>query len=529
MKKQHMFKATAILLLFVMLLVGCSTKQNEGTTIETTSTETGKTDSNDTTMDSKTDATANTTGAVTEAMDLEPLELNVVLVGTEQKDIGIVQEKISALTKEKINATVKITTIPFSSWTQQTSLMLASGEQIDLLWTSSFFNYTNNVASGQLYALDDLLKNYGQGVTDSMDSRFIDACRVNGEIFGIPAIRDFAQNYGIIMRKDIVEKYNIDVTGIKEPADLTKIFEIVAANEPDLNCFMTANPNTYSEIFGQTKYDKLGDWLGVVELTDKNYKVMNWYETDYYKSLLMTVRDWYEKGYISKDAATLTETPEALVKANKLFAFSYNGKPGIELQESQKCGTEMIFVPVSNQISTTGTITNGMISVPITAADPERSMMLMNLWYTDDQLVNYFDNGIEGVHYVKSSDGLLTYPEGIDASNATYVPITWRIGNNFLAGIWNGNDASIWDQMKDFNNNAQASVALGFTFNSEPVKTEIAAVTNVISGYQMAFETGTLDVESVLPEYQEKLKAAGLDKIIQEKQTQLDAWVKANQ
>jgi len=41
--------------------------------------------------------------------------------------------------------------------------------------------------------------------------------------------------------------------------------------------------------------------------------------------------------------------------------------------------------------------------------------------------------------------------------------------------------------------------------------------------------TGSVDPESKLPEFIEKLKVAGIDKIIEEKQNQLDEWVAANQ
>lgn len=514
-KRKSLVTVTGLLIIFAMLLAGCGGQNSGATESQTAATSAQSSESSS--------GKSNTI----DVSQLPETALSVVLVGSEQKDIAKVQEKISDLTKEKINATVKITTIPFSNWTQQTSLMISSGEPIDLLWTSSFYNYNSNAASGQFYELDELLAKYGQGVLDSMDQKFIDSARVNGKAYAVPAIRDFAADYGFIIRKDILDKYSIDISKVKSPEDMTAIYEIVYKNEPNMKGFTSANPNTYTEIFGQTKYDKLGDWLGVIELNDSTYKVVNWFETDTYKELLYLVRGWQEKGYISKDAATVTDIPETLVGANQLFSFPYNGKPGIAAQESKKSRTEVVWVPFSNAIATTGTITNGMVSIPITSKDPERAMMLMNLWYSDPALVNLFDNGIEGVHYVKNAEGLLTYPQGVDASNATYIPITWRIGNNFLADIWDGNDPNLWKQMEEFNNGAQQSVALGFTFNTEPVKTEVAAVNNVISGYKMALETGTLDVDKVLPEFNAKLKDAGIEKIIAEKQAQLTAWAAA--
>ncbi len=36
------------------------------------------------------------------------------------------------------------------------------------------------------------------------------------------------------MRKDLVEKYGIDTSAIKEPKDMESVFETVKAGEPDM-------------------------------------------------------------------------------------------------------------------------------------------------------------------------------------------------------------------------------------------------------------------------------------------------------
>ncbi|MOA60671.1 hypothetical protein D3C78_1856060 [compost metagenome] len=68
---------------------------------------------------------------------------------------------------------------------------------------------------------------------------------------------------------------------------------------------------------------------------------------------------------------------------------------------------------------------------------------------------------------------------------------------------------------------------MGFTMNPESVKTEIAAISNVIAQYYLVLETGSVDPDKVLPQFIEKLKDAGIDKVIADKQRQLDEWAKA--
>ena len=48
---------------------------------------------------------------------------------------------------------------------------------------------------------------------------------------------------------------------------------------------------------------------------------------------------------------------------------------------------------------------------------------------------------------------------------------------------------------------------------------------NVLNEYRAGLEFGVLDPDTALPEFLSKLETAGIDKIIAEKQSQLDAWL----
>ena len=96
--------------------------------------------------------------------------------------------------------------------------------------------------------------------------------------------------------------------------------------------------------------------------------------------------------------------------------------------------------------------------------------------------------------------------------------------NQFLCTVTAGNDADLWDNIRQFNDNAKKSAAMGFTFDSTPVATEITAVQNVYDEYQKSLEFGFVDPSVGIPEMNEKMMRAGLQKIIDEKQRQLDEW-----
>ncbi len=79
--------------------------------------------------------------------------------------------------------------------------------------------------------------------------------------------------------------------------------------------------------------------------------------------------------------------------------------------------------------------------------------------------------------------------------------------------------------MEEKKNNAAKSLALGFQFDSTNVVDEMTACANVVAQYYLPLMYGEVDIDSTLPIFQQALKDAGIEKIITEKQTQLDKWL----
>ncbi|QJD82834.1 ABC transporter substrate-binding protein [Cohnella herbarum] len=438
------------------------------------------------------------------------------------KDFKTVQDAINIIAKEKINATVELMPIDAGSWNQQINLLLAGNEPLDLMLTSTMFNFSNQVAKGQLLPLDELLEKYGPTIKDTMEPAIYNATKIDGKIYGVPSVRDTAADYGLIMRKDLVDKHGIDLSAVKTFADVESILKTIKDKEPGISPLVPrsqALPIVTDILSGSI--DMLGDNMGVLPLANNDTKIVNLYETQEYADAVALVRKWYQAGYIMQDAATTLETYSSLVRAGKAFSYFSNTKPGFEQQETGLNGHEMVAVRLTKPVSSSSNATSMMISIPHNSSDPDKAMQLMNLLYTDKEIVNLLTNGVEGKHYVKNEDGTIQTPEGV--TDTGYQFNQWEIGNNALSAVWKGTAPDIWEQMRAFNKSATFSKALGFTFDSNSVKNEVAAVTNVVNQYKVGLETGTLD-PSTLGDFNGKLKSAGLDKIIAEKQKQLDVW-----
>ncbi|OKP80756.1 ABC transporter substrate-binding protein [Paenibacillus helianthi] len=460
----------------------------------------------------------------------KPTELTVAfpIFGTLPKDMSLIEDAVNKIAQEKINVRVKLLPISFSNWMQQTNLMFSSGEKLDLMPT--IYNYNSAIAQGQLIPIDELLKKHGQGITAALDPAYLEASKVKGSIYGVPTLHEMATVNGVSMRKDIVEKYQIDTGKFQTLEDLEDVFKTVKAGEPNIAPLIPSTVGA-SILNNYKTFDDLSNQLGVLPNYDNDLKVVNLYETKEYAEQLQMLRKWYKEGLILQDASTNQTNPSDLIKSNQAFAYLLSAHPAAVLAETPAGGVPMKTVAFSQPaVSTTSQITNTMWGITVNSKAPDKAMEFLNLMYSDKDIVNLLIWGIEGKHYVVKSGNIIDFPEGVDAqTSGYYMNMGWLFGNQFLSYLWNGTDPDLWEKVKQFNASATKSKALGFTFDPTPVKTEVAAIGNVITQYALPLETGSVDPDKILPKFIENLKTAGIDKVITEKQKQLDEWAKAKQ
>ena len=511
MRKNLSLRFCLIALVMTLLLTVTACQNTPATTGSTTGT---------------TGPSGSTTTAAETTKALDPYELQIVLPAAERQDTPLIEAEMNKITQAEINATVKFTFISFANWLQQTNLMIAGNDKIDILWTSSFFGFTAVAAQNQIIPLNELIEKHGADIVDVLGMDTLNSCRIGDDIYGVPSTRDMAADYGVIMRKDLVEKHNIDINAIKTMDDFTPVFQTLLEKEPGMvPTGGHSGSNTMVGLIAKGTFDILDNWFGVIRYDDPAMKVVNLYETPEYKALCETVNAWYKAGYIAKDAATSTVSAWDEIKAGKQASVFYSFKPGSDIQEQARTGKPMVTISITKPMQATSNITVMMSSIARTTKDADRAMMMINLWYGNKAIVDLFTNGIEGTHYVKTNDKIITLPAGVESNNASWPTNNYLIGNNFMAYIWEGYPEDLYDQYEDFNGkDAVKSPALGFSYSADKVKTEVAAVNAILLEYRSGLETGTLDPAVKLPEMIAKMKSAGMDTILADKQAQLDAW-----
>ncbi|MDR1418819.1 MAG: ABC transporter substrate-binding protein [Treponema sp.] len=457
-----------------------------------------------------------------------PVELKVatITIGGDFSDFSRIQGKVNEIVKKKINATVNYQLISETNYAEQILLMVSSGEQLDLMISADWLRYFDQIRTGQLMDMEPYLK-YCPGAVEAVGMDRIDSVRFDNKIYGIPTTRDLAQNSGYAVLKDIAVKYGLDKANIKNLEDLTPYFEKIVQGER-LPCWSYDTPGSPSlGIYYDALCDDLGDRNGVL-MGMKGRKVENLYATQEYKKTAEIVYEWNRMGAIPKDLSTLTFRPESMVKSGALLGYEAKLKPGYAEKTFINIGKEMLIIELSEPRARTGNIVVMNYSLPIICKHPEKAAEYLNLLYSDPDVVNLVTYGEEGIDYVLDSEGIAQFPPGVTPDNAKYNPgWGWLVGNQYLSHPFAPDTKDIWSRLKAFNDEAVESDAFGFMWNPGPVSAEIVAVENVKRQYINAIGNGEVDPNDIIPKFLRDLENAGMNKIIDEKQKQLDAWFAA--
>ncbi len=407
---------------------------------------------------------------------------------------------------------------------QQIQLMMLKKEAIDLFVTTNSPINNSMITKGQVLPLNNLIRQYAPDIQNSIEPEILSILKVNGDLYSIPSIRDWAAGNGIIMRKDLLEKHQFHTGDIHTLDDLEEIFQTIKTKENGIYPLVPLHsPSIYTGIKSGT-FDSLGNRLGVLPDFIHSLKVVNLFETMQYEEDIRRIHRWYNAGYIPRDAAISTDNGRELIKTGKGFAYFSTIKPGVEEQESRLTGMPMIVVPLTEPVMTSYNIMVFGMSLAAHSKHPDKAMEFLNLLYSDASLLNLLNYGIEGKHYIKVTEQSIAYPAGKNIHNVGYWFSNYEVGNQFLSYIWKSDKPDIWEKTALYNQEAKKSKAFGFSFNADPVRTEMSALQAVLNQYLNGLETGTLDPDETLPEFRAALRAAGIARVIEEKQKQLDIW-----
>ncbi len=165
----------------------------------------------------------------------EPYEIQWYLMADAQNDVASVEAALNEYLKDKINATVKMNILPSAQYTQKLGTMINAGEYFDMAFVARWaLDYVGNSRLGAFYDLTDHLDTYLKDMTELIGKDMLQYSYVDGKLYAMPVFKEMATQYGWVYRKDIAEKYNIDMTQYKSFEELEPVLKMIQENEPNM-------------------------------------------------------------------------------------------------------------------------------------------------------------------------------------------------------------------------------------------------------------------------------------------------------
>ena len=418
-----------------------------------------------------------------------------------------------------------------------------NGQQIDLITCQSavlsrsyeMLTYDDmylEASKEVLMPLNDFLKSEdGVKVSDCLTERDLEKNEIYGTIYGLPVgssviYRAFSYN------KVLLDKYDIDIEDLSdnifENIDIIKtIYEGETAELPD-----DEKEKFAGVAYNESLYDNLGmpSLLQLVcdfIMLDDNGKFISAFETERFRELAENTKELNELGllYFARDRGDFNNFVAAsqMVYTDEIYeSVQYVYKDNETLDEIETVVIPNLDEPIGEAMS--GTTTVGITNW---SANKENALDFLTRLFSDSELANIVRYGVEGEDYVVTEDG---FAELTPESRTDFGANT----NLYLIYPQEDNEIYSRDEITEFRGRYDSYFPYGFRFDYSPVKTEVDAVRVAVygglKGYSPEYEdliTGRVDdVDAAIDKLNSDLKAAGIDRIIEEANRQLEEWRK---
>ncbi len=469
--------------------------------------------------------------SATEQAKLDPATLIwYVPTGGTNPPVEEVLAEVNKSLNEKLNVTLDAKVLSWGDYDQKMKLIYASGEPWDLCFSASWMNnFNNNVSKGNFMDITDLINQYGPTLKQVVKDSWWVGSSYKGKIYGILNPLGYTQMWGAAVKKDMADKYGFDASKVTKLADFEPLLAAVKKGEPEMYPMQTVGSQIDNFVTSQEeedRYEELNDYL-VLDTVD--WKVVSKLDMDFMKKGFELVRSWYEKGYIRKDAPTVQDW-NAEAKSGKYVMTLTGVVPTRGETKNQNPG---VAYPVQYAGFALKPITTGSLQTCITAINkssknPDRAVMLCDLLDSDKKLYNTLTYGIEGKQWKMVGDDMIA---PVDPAKQNIDEVISAIAVGSISSVMYSTSEYKKEEQAlglQHDKDAKVSPAVGFSYITETLKTEIANVQATYDKYKAVLGAGAIDLNKNYDKIKDEMKKAGLEKVIADAQQQVDQWRKDN-
>lgn len=538
----------AVAMLMGLCLSGCgSEKEHENKTQE--STQVSVQESNVT----------NSSDSQQEKEVLEDVTIQLWLGGPgKQKDADEVFKAFNEMLQDYVpNTTVEFNVMTTSEYGTQFSQMLASAEPVDLAWIASWVTGATqkNIDDGNFMPISDLLDEYGQGIKAQLGDMAIDVHRdKEGELYYLPSWQGLYQKkHGIYVpaelarlagdtwledtQKIVYEWKNVDpsVENYQKVWDQFDTYLAAAKDAGKLGAGNSRRKFLTNGVVEVMNSAVATEWVGIMRMDD-TFTVQDLAATEYFKTTCKNFAEWYQKGYVRSDVASVDPSTFVFVTNDEYTDNTYIIWEDLYLTESaldknsKQYGTELAVIPVE-EAGVLGKGDSTAMAIPYCADEPERAMMVLDAIYNVPELYQLLIYGIEGKHYTANEDGTITTPYGAEGtSDSDYGLWRWTIGTCANSLNTQADVPGYYQELSEAEKSASTNPFANFVFDTKEVEDVISALKASRLEYWDILQLGYLgaDWEQAYNNMMAERKKAGVDKLIQEFDRQIKEYMKEN-
>lgn len=448
----------------------------------------------------------------------EPVEIIWLIRNDEPQHYDEVMAAVNEKLLAELNMTLDLRFIAPGDYETKMQMAMAGGDDWDLCFTSHWCNnYVNAAGKGAYLELTpEMLAENAPNLMETMPEQFWDGIKVNDGIYGMINYQIMYSQAGFMIMKDVVDEQGIDVSTIDNWDTLNEVLGQIAEAYPDRYATRGAGVSQ-PELFLQETPLSLVMSLPFLMYDTETQKIDNNKFFEEIEPALASFKLWKDEGYVPADAATLKDE-NTLLKSGQIISRYQANKPGVEAALKATYGVDYVVVPMGGSVVNTNAVQSTITAVNINSEHPEKAIQLYDYIFGNPEIANMLFYGLEGLDYelvdgrVQKLDGCWTAP-------------AWQLGNQFNAMLTVNDVDGVWEETMKLNAEADLDPLFGFAPDRTAIETELASCEAVWGEYKDILYYGLQDYTTVIPEMMEKLEIAGLAKVTEELQSQIDAWL----
>lgn len=422
--------------------------------------------------------------------------------------------KVNEYIGDKIGVNLEMEVISWASWDDRRNIIISTNEPYDIIFGIGK-NYISDINLGAYCDITDLIEENMPGLNEMMPENCWTAMKVNDRIYGVPTYKDTAISNYAVWDQEIVDEYSLDLPSLVEIDSLTPTFEKLKADKNDYPVYVKNDGIYY--IFDE--YDQIGGGTQIlgVRYDDEDAKVCFTLEQPDIYAALETFHDWFQKGIINPDAATLSEG-----RVYNMWRVAQGWESAGITAWGPQMGKDVAVQKIGDTIMSNETVRGSINMISTNTKYPEKCLQLLDLVNTDTKLRDMFYYGEEGVDFEYTEDG-----------KAHKLNQDWELpgytqGTYFTVTQVDTDEFNQWEEIKELNENAVSSVMLGFTFDTSQISDKLANCSEIWLRYRSEVMTGVQDPAECVPKIKEELMKAGWQDVMDEAQKQVDEFMAKN-